>query len=45
MTEPAEAAEIIHRGVEAGKARILIGLDARLFDVLAGLRRPATTTS
>jgi hypothetical protein len=35
MTEPAEAAEVIHRGVEAGKARILIGLDARLFDALA----------
>jgi hypothetical protein len=37
MTEPAEAAEIIHRGVEAGKARILIGPDARLFDALARL--------
>ena len=45
MTEPAKAAEIIHRGVEPGKARILIGPDARLFDALARWRRPATTTS
>jgi hypothetical protein len=35
MTEPAKAAEVIHRGVEHGKARILVGPDARLFDVLA----------
>jgi NADP-dependent 3-hydroxy acid dehydrogenase YdfG len=35
MTEPAKAAQVIHRGVEQGKARILIGPDARLFDVLA----------
>jgi NADP-dependent 3-hydroxy acid dehydrogenase YdfG len=35
MTEPAKAAEIIHRGVEQGKARILVGPDAYLFDVLA----------
>jgi NADP-dependent 3-hydroxy acid dehydrogenase YdfG len=37
MTEPAKAAEVIHRGVERGKARILIGPDARLFDALARL--------
>jgi NADP-dependent 3-hydroxy acid dehydrogenase YdfG len=37
MTEPAKAAEIIHRGVEQGKARILVGPDARLFDALARL--------
>ncbi|HKP43180.1 SDR family NAD(P)-dependent oxidoreductase [Mycobacterium sp.] len=34
MTEPDKAAEIIHRGVEAGKARILVGPDAYMFDVL-----------
>ena len=34
MTEPHKAAEIIHRGVEAGKARILVGPDAYLFDIL-----------
>jgi NADP-dependent 3-hydroxy acid dehydrogenase YdfG len=34
MTEPDKAAEIIHRGVEAGKARILVGPDAFLFDIL-----------
>jgi NADP-dependent 3-hydroxy acid dehydrogenase YdfG len=37
MTEPATAAEIIHRGVEQGKARILVGPDAYLFDALARL--------
>jgi NADP-dependent 3-hydroxy acid dehydrogenase YdfG len=37
MTEPAKAAEIIHRGVEQGKARILVGPDAYLFDALARL--------
>ena len=37
MTEPAKAAEIIHRGVEQGKARILVGPDAYLFDTLARL--------
>jgi NADP-dependent 3-hydroxy acid dehydrogenase YdfG len=37
MTEPAKAAEIIHRGVEQGKARILVGPDAHLFDALARL--------
>jgi NAD(P)-dependent dehydrogenase (short-subunit alcohol dehydrogenase family) len=35
MTQPAKAAQVIHRGVEQGKARILIGPDARLFDVVA----------
>lgn len=35
MTEPAKAAQIIHRGVEQGRARILVGPDARFFDALA----------
>jgi hypothetical protein len=34
MTQPDKAAEIIHRGVERGKARILVGLDAYAFDIL-----------
>jgi NADP-dependent 3-hydroxy acid dehydrogenase YdfG len=34
MTEPDKAAEIIHRGVERGKARILVGLDAHAFDIV-----------
>jgi NADP-dependent 3-hydroxy acid dehydrogenase YdfG len=34
MTEPDKAAEIIHRGVEQGKARILVGPDAYVFDIL-----------
>ncbi|BBY81888.1 SDR family oxidoreductase [Mycolicibacterium pulveris] len=34
MTKPDKAAEIIHRGVEAGKSRILVGPDARIFDLL-----------
>jgi hypothetical protein len=37
MTQPDKAAEVIHRGVEAGKARILVGPDAYLFDALARL--------
>jgi NAD(P)-dependent dehydrogenase (short-subunit alcohol dehydrogenase family) len=37
MTEPDKAAEIIHRGVEQGKARILVGPDAYVFDALARL--------
>lgn len=37
MTQPAKAAEIIHAGVEAGKARILVGPDAYMFDALARL--------
>ncbi len=35
LTQPDKAAEIIHRGVEAGKARILVGPDAYMFDALA----------
>ncbi len=35
MTSPDKAAEIIQRGVERGKARILVGPDAHLFDTLA----------
>jgi short-subunit dehydrogenase len=35
MTSPARAAEIIVAGVERGKARILVGPDAYLFDALA----------
>jgi NAD(P)-dependent dehydrogenase (short-subunit alcohol dehydrogenase family) len=34
-TSPEKAAEVIHRGVERGKARILIGPDAYMFDALA----------
>jgi hypothetical protein len=34
-TTPEKAAEIICRGVEQGKARILVGPDAYLFDALA----------
>ena len=37
MTEPDKAAEIIHRGVEQGKARILVGPDVYMFDTLARL--------
>ena len=36
-TTPDRAAEIIHRGVKAGRSRILVGRDAYLFDVLARL--------
>ncbi|MFJ4657134.1 SDR family NAD(P)-dependent oxidoreductase [Nocardia sp. NPDC088792] len=35
MTSPEKAAEIICRGVETGKARILVGPDAYVFDALA----------
>jgi hypothetical protein len=35
MTSPDKAAQIIHQGVERGKARILVGPDAYLFDALA----------
>jgi NADP-dependent 3-hydroxy acid dehydrogenase YdfG len=35
MTTPDRAAEIICRGVERGKARILVGPDAYVFDALA----------
>src|SRR4051812_15628047 len=34
-TTPDKAAKIIHDGVERGKARILVGPDAYLFDILA----------
>ncbi|HEV2784297.1 MAG TPA: SDR family NAD(P)-dependent oxidoreductase [Actinophytocola sp.] len=35
MTSPDKAAAIIHKGVERGRARILVGPDAYLFDALA----------
>ncbi|TCO59762.1 SDR family NAD(P)-dependent oxidoreductase [Actinocrispum wychmicini] len=35
MTSPEKAAAIIHRGVESGKARVLVGPDAYMFDALA----------
>ena len=35
MTSPEKAAAIIHRGLDRGKARILVGPDAYLFDALA----------
>jgi NADP-dependent 3-hydroxy acid dehydrogenase YdfG len=35
QTTPERAAEIIHDGVDAGKARILVGPDAYMFDALA----------
>ncbi len=35
MTTPEKAARIIHQGVEAGKARVLVGPDAYVFDALA----------
>ncbi|MGH2876808.1 MAG: SDR family NAD(P)-dependent oxidoreductase [Solirubrobacteraceae bacterium] len=34
-TSPERAAELIHRGVKAGRSRILVGSDARVLDVLA----------
>jgi NAD(P)-dependent dehydrogenase (short-subunit alcohol dehydrogenase family) len=37
MTSPDKAAQVIHNGVEQGKARILIGPDAYVFDALARL--------
>jgi NADP-dependent 3-hydroxy acid dehydrogenase YdfG len=37
MTQPPKAAKIIHRGVERGKARILVGPDAHMIDALARL--------
>jgi NADP-dependent 3-hydroxy acid dehydrogenase YdfG len=33
-TTPERAAEVIHRGVDGGRARILIGADAHVFDIL-----------
>jgi NAD(P)-dependent dehydrogenase (short-subunit alcohol dehydrogenase family) len=35
MTSPDKAAEIIHKGLDRGRARILVGPDAYLFDALA----------
>jgi NADP-dependent 3-hydroxy acid dehydrogenase YdfG len=35
LTTPDKAAKIIHDGVERGKARILVGPDAYMFDILA----------
>jgi NADP-dependent 3-hydroxy acid dehydrogenase YdfG len=37
LTSPEKAAAIIHSGVEKGKARILVGPDAYVFDALARL--------
>lgn len=37
LTQPEKAAEVIHRGVERGKARILVGPDAHLIDLLTRL--------
>jgi NADP-dependent 3-hydroxy acid dehydrogenase YdfG len=37
MTSPEKAATIIHKGIERGKARILVGPDAYVFDALARL--------
>lgn len=37
LTSPDKAAMIIHKGVERGRARILVGPDAYLFDALARL--------
>ena len=44
-TTPEQAAAIIHRGVDRGKARILIGPDARLFDVLERIAPTHTMTA
>lgn len=35
FTSPERAAQIIHRGVAAGRSRVLVGPDAYLFDLLA----------
>jgi len=35
MTSPEKAAETIHKGLKAGRARILVGPDAYFFDALA----------
>jgi NADP-dependent 3-hydroxy acid dehydrogenase YdfG len=37
LTSPEKAAAIIHKGVERGKARILVGPDAYFFDTVARL--------
>jgi NAD(P)-dependent dehydrogenase (short-subunit alcohol dehydrogenase family) len=43
-TTPEQAAAIIHDGVDHGRARILIGPDARLFDVLERISPAHTMT-
>ncbi|HTA33516.1 MAG TPA: SDR family NAD(P)-dependent oxidoreductase [Solirubrobacteraceae bacterium] len=43
-TTPEQAAAIIHAGVDRGRARILIGPDARLFDVLERIAPTQTMT-
>jgi NADP-dependent 3-hydroxy acid dehydrogenase YdfG len=43
-TTPEQAAAIIHDGVDRGRARILIGPDARLFDVLERISPTHTMT-
>jgi NADP-dependent 3-hydroxy acid dehydrogenase YdfG len=35
FTSPERAAEIIHRGVAAGRSRVLVGPDAYVFDILS----------
>ena len=37
QTTPEQAARVIHKGVDAGKSRILIGADAHLYDVVTRL--------
>jgi NAD(P)-dependent dehydrogenase (short-subunit alcohol dehydrogenase family) len=44
-TTPEQAAAIIHDGVDRGKARILIGPDARLFDILERIAPTHTMTA
>jgi NAD(P)-dependent dehydrogenase (short-subunit alcohol dehydrogenase family) len=43
-TTPEQAAAIIHGGVDRGRARILIGPDARLFDLLERIAPAQTMT-
>jgi len=40
-TDPGEAARVILRGVERGKARVLVGTDARVVDVVTRVLGPA----
>jgi hypothetical protein len=40
-TDPAEAARVILRGVERGRARVLVGPDARVVDAVTRLLGPA----
>lgn len=37
MTSPEKAAQVIHDGVERGKARILVGTDAKIVDAISRL--------